>query len=518
MSHPDLLLRRAPTALRAAQRVLGRAAVKGLALTGLLLSATAALAAEATPENDSVAVADASASNAEAVNLLAAYLDAKDNDPVLGQAVASYKATRARVPQARAGLLPAITGNASTAWNEQSFPLPPVQDTNPTSPTFGQFGRIPDLEFNERQWNVELNQPVLNMESWFTYTSSKANLTAAEWELAATEQALVLRVVEAYLNVLRIQDQLDSTVAEEAAVQRQLEQVQQRFDVGLVAITDVLESQAVFDNAVAQRIQAVGDHDIFFETLSTLTGERYAALGRLEETLPVVNPDPIDEQEWVNRALGTNFAIRSVQSQLAAARRTVRARRAAHLPTVSVGARLSHFVSGGQTVFGSGIKIDTTVYSASVNLPIFQGGAIRARAKEAVALAEQTRESLLEQQLTVERDTRNLYRTVATNVVRVGARLKAIKSAQSALEATETGYEVGTRNIVDVLQAQQRLYRSQFDYADSRYAYVNALMALKQVSGVLSEADLNELNGFVTGKDAVTRVKNASLYELPPSP
>jgi outer membrane protein len=505
----------------------GRAAMPRLrrsrALRGLTFATLAFAAAashgqtSAEQEAAQLLAAGDGAATSETVDLLEAYLDAKNNDPVLGQAVASYQATRQQVPQTRAGLLPSITGTARTSWNEQSFPLPPFPDTDPNSPTFGQLRSIPDQDFNEHTWQVELTQPILNMESWFTYTSSKANLTAAQWQLAATEQALVLRVVEAYLDVLRIQDLLDSTIAQETAVQRQLEQVQQRFDVGLVAITDVLESQAVYDDAVAQRIQVVGDHDIFFETLNTVTTERYAALGRLEETLPVVNPDPVNEQEWVDRALGTNFAIRSVQSQLSAARRTVRARRSAHLPTIDVGASYSHFVSGGQTVFGSGIKIDTTVYSASLRMPLFTGGATRARTKEATALAEQTRESLMEQQLTVERDTRNLFRTVATNVVRVGARLKAIKSAQSALEATETGYEVGTRNIVDVLQAQQRLYGSQFDYADSRYTYVTALMALKQVAGVLTEDDLNELNSFVNSADAVTRVKSAKLYELPPS-
>lgn len=488
-----------------------RPVVMGLALGAATLASTA-MGAEQT------ALAANRAETGSAVDLITAYNSAKLNDPVLGQATASFAATKQLVPQARAGLLPNITASGQTTWNEQSFPIPDVLDTDPNSPTFGEARSIPDLEFNEHTWRAELRQPIFDMPSWFTYTSSKASVDAAEWNLAATEQALIVRVVQAYLDVLRVQDLLDSTVAEETAVQRQLEQVQQRFDVGLVAITDVLESQAAFDNSVVGRIQAAGDHDIFFETLSTLTGERYGALGRLADELPIINPEPKDEQEWVDTALASNLGIRAAQSQLSAARRTVRARRSGHLPTIDATVTQSHFVSGGQTVFGgSGIKIDNTIYGLSMNMPLFSGGFTRARTKEATALADQSREVLNEQQLAVTRDTRNLYRSVATNVVRVGARLKAIKSSQSALDATQTGYEVGTRNIVDVLQAQQRLYRSQFDYADSRYNYVAALMALKQVAGVLNEEDLVELNRFVDVNNAVSRLASMKLLSLPES-
>ena len=166
------------------------------------------------------------------------------------------------------------------------------------------------------------------MSSWYTYTSSKASASAAEWNLAASEQNLILRVATAYLNVLRVQDRLDASSAEESAVGRQLEQVQQRFDVGLVAITDVLESQAAFDDVVVRRVQAEGDHDIFFETLRTLTTVPFDSLGKLDESLPIVDPSPTQEEDWVSTALATNLNIRAAQEQLAATRRNLRARRA----------------------------------------------------------------------------------------------------------------------------------------------------------------------------------------------
>lgn len=451
---------------------------------------------------------------ASAADLAQVYESAVANDPVLGAAKAGFAATKELVPQTRAALLPNVGLSGNTTWTERSFPQNFV-DTQAGSPTLGQRFQIPDQEFNDHGWTAQLTQPILNMPSWHTYTASKATVKAAGWNTEAIAQNLIVRVAVAYLNVLRIQDRLDSTMAAESAVKRQLEQVQQRFDVGLVAITDVLESQAIFDNAVVDRIQSVGDHGIFFETLRTLTDVPYDSLDRLSQSLPIVNPEPQTEETWVKTALAENLNIRAANSQLSSARRTVRARRAGHLPTIEATVTQNHFVAGGPTVFSpGGLTIDNTIYGLSMNLPVFTGGFTRARTREARALELQTQEQLNEQQLVVARDTRNLFRAVATDVVRVKARLKAIQSAESALEATETGYEVGTRNIVDVLQAQQRLFGSQFDYADSRYNYVIDLMALKQSAGTLVKEDLLELNTFLDSANPVTRLNSAALLKV----
>ncbi len=437
---------------------------------------------------------------AAAENLLDVYNAAKDNDALLRASRAGYAASEQAVPQARSALLPSLGASASTTWTERSFPGSQV--TDPTSPLFGM--EVPDQNFNDHGWNAQLRAPILDMESWFNLSSARASVRAAGHDLDAAEQDLVLRVVQSYLNVLRAQDLLDSTNAEEAAVKRQLEQVQQRFDVGLVAITDVLESQAAYDSAVVRRIQADGDHDIFFESLGTLTGISYEKLDRISEQLPIVNPSPADEAAWVEEALRSNLGILAAQEQLSAARRAVRARTSGHLPTIAATVTQVDQVTGAPNFFGSDTT-EQTVYALELNLPLFTGGFTRSRTKEAKALREQAQELLLNQQRTVTRDVRNLFQAVATDVVRVRARLKAITSSQSALEATETGYEVGTRNIVDVLQAQQLLFRSQFDYADSRYNYVLDLLLLKQVAGSLGPADLEELNGYTDPNDQVER-------------
>ncbi len=442
--------------------------------------------------------------SAHADDLLEVYNAALDHDPVLGASRAGHQARKEVIPQARSQLLPSVTAGASTTWTERSFPVAPIQDTNPASPTFGQFVEIPDQEFNDHAWQTRLSQPIVDVEAVYAIRGAYATVDQSKHLLSATEQNLIVRVVQAYLNVLRAQDLLDSTLAEETAVKRQLEQVQQRFDVGLVAITDVLEAQAAFDNSVVRRIQADGDHEIFFETLRTLTGINHEALNRIATKLPIVNPAPQDEEEWVSAALAGNLAIAAAEAQLRAAERNVAARRAAHLPTINGVVNHSHYVTGGVSFLGN--KIDTTTYALELQLPIYLGGFNSSRRREAGALAEQAREQLQDQRLTVSRDTRNLFRAVATDVVRVKARQKAIKSSQSALEATQTGYEVGTRNIVDVLQAQQRLYAVQFDFADSRYSYVNDLMRLKQASGSLIVDDLKELNTFTDPNNQVKRL------------
>ena len=431
-------------------------------------------------------------STAWATNLEDVYVASKGHDPVLGAARADYASTQQIVPQARSQLLPNVAVGAQTNWNEREFVNSGLEQ-----------------EFNDNSWQAQLRQPIVNLERWYTYTSSKASVESARLGFSATEQNLIVRAIDAYLDVLRADALVEATRAAEDAVERQLEQVQQRFDVGLVAITDVLEAQAEFDNSVVNRVQAVGDHDIFFEVLRTLAGRPYDEIDFLSESLPVIDPEPSNEEEWVRVALQTNFNVLAAESALAASNRTVRARRSGHLPTVDATITESSFTTGGQNFLGS--EIDNTVYGLSVTLPIYQGGFTSSRTKEAQFLAERSRQLLADSRLTVSRDIRNLFRRVTTDVVRVRARLKGIASSESALEATQTGYDVGTRNIVDVLDAQNRLFSSQFDYADSRYNYVRSLILLKQRAGTLNEADLLDLNTYTDPAVPVKRLASLKL-------
>ena len=439
---------------------------------------------------------------ARATDLSDVLRDAMTNDPKIGAARAGFLARNEIVAQSRSALLPQISAGGSN------------QDIRRQSLRASFPGQDLESFFNQTQWQAEFRQPLLAAADYFSLRSAQAQRDAARNDLNASEQELLLRVSTAYFDVLRAQDQLDSATAEETAVKRQLEQVQQRFEVGLVAITDVLESQAVYDNAVVRRIQADGDHDIVFENLRTLTGKSYQSLERLALALPIVYPEPRNEEVWVEQAMGGSYKIRSAQDTLLASQRDVRARKSAHLPTIDAVANYSEFRTGSSSSFGDS---DSRTYSLEARVPIFQGGLVSSRVREGEYRAEQASQQLEDQRRTVARDTRNLYLQVITDVVRVRAGEKSIQSSKAALEATQTGYEVGTRNIVDVLQAQQRLYQAQFTYADSRYAYVTDLLRLKQSVGSLQPQDIDELNTFLTDKEMVSQLPIDRLYQDNPT-
>jgi outer membrane protein len=430
-----------------------------------------------------------------ATNLAEVYADAVENDPTIAAAEANYRANREAVPLARAGYLPSISISGNTDQVNREFP----KTTRP------------EENFNQYAYRGELRQPLINANAWFSLRSAAATVNQAEAQYRAAEQDLVLRVVTAYTDILRADDLVDSTRAEVAAVKRQLEQVQQRFEVGLVAITDVLESRATYDNAVARLIQAEGDNDIFFESLRLLTDEIYPRIEKFSDELPIVMPEPADPDEWVRVALESNLQVEAARQGLVAARRNVRAVRSNRLPTVDGVASYSHSVQGGLNFFNFDAPnqdtiIDITTYALQWQLPLYQGGQIGASVRQARAREDEAQFLVDGQVRTVNRDVRNLMVAIRTDVSRVQARQRAIDSAESALEATETGYEVGTRNIVDVLLAQQRLYQSQFDYAQARYQYVLDMIQLKQAAGVLDGDDLMLLNQYLTTDEVVEQI------------
>ena len=437
----------------------------------------------------SLAVALIAAAPADGTTLQTLFQAARDNDPVLGAAQATYLARKTRMPQARAQLLPNLMLSGSRGKNDQEHTLNDIvqEDTS-----------------GNRRWNVQLSQTLFNARDWYSYRSAQALSQQAEHDYATVEQSLIVRVAGAYLNVLRAQARVEAAEAETEAVGRQLEQVQQRFDVGLVAITDVLESTAAHDAAEVRRIQARGDQRVFFETLRTITGTYHQDVARLHRTLPIVDPEPADEEQWVTAALAANPTVLAARQALRGAERQRRAGISALLPTVKL--NVSH---GASEVDPGGLAFaqqsEGRSYSLEFQMPLYHGALLPAY-KETGHQLEVSRQNLRERELLVARDTHNLFHAVVTDVIRVMARIRAIKSAESALEATQTGYEVGTRNIVDVLQAQQRLFSSQFDYADSRYNYVLNLLRLKQSVGGLTADDIAQLSSFSDEANPVTRI------------
>ncbi len=423
-------------------------------------------------------------------DLVSVYQEAVNNNADLAAARADYQARKEVVPQARAGLLPNISGGANMSDSDTKV------KTNAGDPTLSRSGIL---------YQATLSQPVFRADRWFQLQAAEATNEQAALELSATEQNLILQSAEAYFSVLRAQDNLASTKAEEAAFKRQLDQANERFDVGLSDKTDVLEAQASFDTARANRILAQREVDDAFQALITLTNRDYNSVEGIKHTLPVLAPTPNDAKAWVDTAAQQNLNLQASNFAVNAAEETLRQRKAGHAPTVDAVAQYQRGDNDSLGYVNSGTPgapryngdVEQRSIGLQLNIPIFSGGLTSSQVRESyqrLNQVEQQRESLRRQ---VVENTRNLHRAVNTDVETVQARKQSIISNQSALEATEIGYQVGTRNIVDVLDAQRQLYSSVRNYNNARYDYILDNLRLKQAAGTLSPADLETLARFL---------------------
>ncbi|WP_062379090.1 TolC family outer membrane protein [Pseudomonas abietaniphila] len=419
--------------------------------------------------------------------LVSVYQEAVNNNADLAAARASYDAQKEIVPQARAGLLPNISGGADVNNTRTSIDEP--------SAVINRSGTV---------YRATLSQPIFRADRWFQLKAAKDVNEQAMLQLSATEQNLILQSAEDYFSVLRAQDNLASTKAEEAAFKRQLDQANERFDVGLSDKTDVLQAQASYDTARAARIVAKRQVDDAFQALVTLTNREYNSIEGIVHTLPVLAPSPNDAKSWVDTAAQQNLNLLASNYAVSAAEETLRQRKAGHAPTVDAVAQYEKGDNDplgfnnpnytGRDFHGS---VEQRTIGLQVNIPIYSGGLTSSQVREAYARlgqTEQQREGLRRQ---VVENTRNLHRAVNTDVEQVQARKQSIISNQSALEATEIGYQVGTRNIVDVLDAQRQLYASVRDYNNTRYDYILDNLRLKQAAGTLSPGDLQDLSRYL---------------------
>lgn len=419
-----------------------------------------------------------------------------NNDPTIRAAEASYRAGQEAVVLGRSGILPQIAASADYSHldNENYSTLIEPEGINR------------DIKTDATGWGVNLSQPLFDMPAWFTFQQGKSLTGQAGAQFAADQQDLIIRVSTAYFNVLRAIDNLKASQAQEAANKRQLEQTQQRFDVGLIAITDVHEAQASYDLAVATRLGDQGNLGISIEVLSVLTGQPHSNIWLLKEDYPIENPDPAGKDEWVAFAMENNQDIKVATFARDAAESSAQSAKAVHYPTLD--ARLGYNdnrndiddnIIGGYDSNQKGSSI-----ALSVNLPLYAGGGISASSRQAYELYNRAVELYAGTTRTTVQKTRALHIQVSTDVARTKARKQAVVSSRSALDATQAGYEVGTRNIVDVLTVQQNLYSAIRDYSNTRYDYVINMLNLKQSAGTLSPQDIYDLNGWLTNPPAPT--------------
>ena len=352
---------------------------------------------------------------------------------------------------------------------------------------------------NNHDWGIGLNQSLVNLSNWYNFRSAKASDQAAAANLAAQEQDLIMRVSMAYFDVLRAQELLETNLQEEEAALTSLQQTQQREAVGLVAITDVYDAQAAYDLA---RNTTILQQDILqarYEALEALTGQAHPEIEILREDFPIIEVNGT-LREWEMQADDNNLAVAAAEFNLDASRQNLKARKSDHLPTLDLSGFYGHIVTA--PIVNQGIQIfggatDRTSLALSLNIPIYNGGVInsRRRAAEYQLIAAKESLELTKRQLT--QNIRNANRRVNTDVLVIAQRQQSITSAQSALDATELGAEVGTRNIVEVLLARENLYRALRFYADARFDYVIDTLVLKQVAGVLNPQDVIDLNEWL---------------------
>lgn len=438
----------------------------------------------------------------QAESLAGIYELALKNDASLKSAEATFKANSETEKQALAALLPNLSASASRTKTD-------VETTGFSREVLTTDPVTSELDNTSDAWGATLSQTLFDLSAWYTFQSGKETSKQAEAELAASQQDLIIRVAEAYFNVLRNIENLQASKAEERANKRQLEQTQQRFDVGLIAITDVQEARASYDLSVVQRLTDEANLGTAYEALTVLTGQAHSNLLVLNPDYAVVEPVPTSRDEWVQFALKNNYTLKSAQYRTESAHNNAKSKRMDHAPTVSAFLSYEDSDTDGTNTnsigaFPTDSTGESTVFQISIDVPIFAGGRTSSSRRQAYEQFNAAKQDEINTRRTVVQTTRSLHLTVMTDVQRVKARAQTIVSTRSALEATQAGYEVGTRNVVDVLVAQRAVFNAIRDYANSRFDYIINMLSLKQQAGTLSPQDIFDLNKWLIEAQAPT--------------
>lgn len=437
---------------------------------------------------------------ASATDLMAVYERARSSDPQLQSAEAQRLAQREVVPQARASLLPNIGGTASltdTDRDTESFQsFPQADGTVRFGPVAG------NIDTRGRQYSLSLQQSIYNHQNYTRLDGARAQASQADADYEAALNTLFTRVAQAYFDTLTAQANLEAAEAQEKALSRQLEQAEQRFEVGLTAITDVQEARASADSARAGAILARNALDDAFEALAELTGDPVAEIERLRDDIPLAPPEPADPEQWVQVALDRSPVVAARRYALQAAEAGIRTAKAGYLPSLGAQVTWNKGATWGTQTFGANQvpargANEGPVIALSLNVPIFEGGIVQSQVRQAVAQRDAAEGALEQATRATTRQVRNAYRAVEAGMSEVAARRQALVSAQSALEATEAGFEVGTRTIVDVLLSQQQFFAAQREFARARHNFIIAGLGLKQAAGVISVADLEGVNALL---------------------
>lgn len=436
---------------------------------------------------------------AAADNLLEIYQLAQQKDPQVLRAKANVDINKASLDSAFSVLLPQLTatGSLSQSVSDGQFN---IQPDNTQDPIFVD-GKSEQVNAS---YTFSLTQEIFNLASWQSLERAEKVALQAEVNYKLAQQTLVTRVTQAYFDVLRAQDNLTFVRAEKRAIERQLEQTKQRFAVGLTAITDVHEAQAQFDNAVATEIRTDNDVEIAKEVLREITGKYHKTLSTLNtERFSAIKVDK-NADEWVRLLENKNQELKAQQLTVDIAKDDIDIAWSGHLPTLSFNAstgrnninRTIVTVPGLPTspIKSNQAPTDNDRWGIDLSVPIYQGGGVDASVRQAQANYVASSEDLESTHRRLVRSVRSSYADVVSLHSSIKALQQAVVSAESALKATEAGFEVGTRTIVDVLQSTQNLFSAKRNLSAARYDYINAMLNLKLASGEISGADVEQIN------------------------
>ena len=417
-------------------------------------------------------------------NLIDLYQAALSNDPAWAAARSANTAAQEKSVQGKALLLPTISLNADASHSETNV------EYIGTGSVFRNAGRE---YFDSRTYAVQISQPLFRMDNIVRYQQSKVEVTLADKQLMLAQQKLMLRVSQAYFDVLLAQDKIELVSAQKSAIVRQLEQAKANFEVGTATITDVNEAQARHDLTVAQEIAYTNELAVKKHAVQSVIGKMPQTLASVRPDLKTSLPEPDDMEKWVELAEQNNLELNIQQQAFEIASKEVTRANAGHLPTLdAVGSYTDTYADGGVSGFGNDLQ-NTTV-GLRLQIPIYQGGAVSSRAREAVANKQKAQEDVEVVRRKADLDTRGAYLSVASGVAQVKANEQALASSQSQLDSTNLGYEVGVRTSVDVLNAQQQYYSVKRDLLQARYSYLLSTIKLKSATGMLNEADLAVVN------------------------
>ena len=420
-----------------------------------------------------------------AADLLDVFRQAQSADATYAAARATWAAAQERIPQGRAGLLPLASLSASAQYNDRT--------------TRFRDGTVPRSsgDFGSTGLSLSVTQPIYRRQNSVVYEQALTQVEQADAQLALAAQDLILRVAQAYFDVLLAQDNVAFAEAQKAAIGQQLEQAKRNFEVGTATITDTHEAQARFDLTTAQEIAARNEFELRRRALEQVIARAAPPLAPLGPRFTLKSPEPAAMDTWVDLAQQSNLQVRVAQSGLTFASQEIARNRAAHYPTFDAFATFSESGAGASTSGAIGSDTRGAVFGLQIAVPIYQGGAINSRVREAVANEDRARQDLEIARRAAVFTARQSYLGITNGIAQVRALEAALVSTQSQLASTRLGQEVGVRTQVDVLNAQQLLFSARRDLAQSRYNYVLSLLRLEAAIGELTENDLLAINTWL---------------------